>query len=140
MAIASLNINFEIGSNGSPTTLVTSLSNKTRSCDFSRTQDLPDATAFNGSGAKSFVAGLNEGEFALEFFWDSTVDSHLSGLIGYTTAVNFQYGPDGSTTGYPKYTGTCFLSNLSMPATVGDVKTITATFKPTGAITRGTFS
>ena len=140
MAQTSININFEIGSNGSPTTLVTTLSNKTKSCDFTRTQDLPDVTAFNNSGAKAFAMGLNEGEFGLEFQWDATVDAHLNGLIGYATAVNFQYGPDGSTSGYPKYTGTLFVTNVSQPSTVGAEKMISATFKPTGTITRGTFA
>lgn len=140
MAQTSLLINFEIGSNGTPTTLVTTLSDKITSVDFSRTRDLPEANVFNQGGAKSFVAGLSEGEFGVELMWDATVDAHLNGLVDYTTAISFQYGPDGSTSGKPKYTGSCFLTNLSAPATVGDVKTFSATFKPTGAITRSTFA
>lgn len=140
MATVGTQINFEIGSNGTPTTLVTTLSNKVSNVDFSRTQDLPDVTAFNGNGARAFAVGLNEGEFGVEFFWDATVDAHLNGLINYTTAISFQYGPDGSTSGYPKYTGSCFLSDLSTPQTVGDVKKFSATFKVTGSITRSTFA
>jgi hypothetical protein len=140
MAQTSLLLNFEIGSNGTPTTLVTTLSDKATSADFSRSQDLPEANVFNQGGAKSFVAGLTEGEFGMEFMWDTTLDAHLNGLIGYTTAVSFQYGPDGSASGKPKYTGSLFLTNLSNPATVGDVKVVSATFKPTGAITRSTFA
>ena len=140
MATTALNINFQIGSAGTETTLVTTLSDKVSSCDFSQTQDLPDATAFNGNGARSFVVGLREGEFAMEFFWDATVDAHLNGLFGNQTPVNYQYGPDGSSTGKRKYTGTLFVMNVSTPATVGDIKKVNATFKLNGAPTATTFA
>lgn len=135
MATVGLNIDFQLGSNGTPTTEV-DLSTKVRTADMSRTQDLPDVTAFNGNGARAFAAGLTEGSFDVEFFWDTTIDGHLSALIGYTTAVEFIYGPDGTTSGNPKYTGSVFLEDLSIPATVGDVKVFNATFKITGAVTR----
>ena len=140
MAQTSLLINFEIGSNGTPTTLVTTLSDKITSCDFSRNQDLPEANVFNQGGAKSFVVGLNEGEFSVDFMWDTTVDAHLENLIGYTTPVSFQYGPDGSASGKPKYTGSLYVQSIGNPATVGDVKVKSVTFKPTGAISRSTFA
>lgn len=138
MATVGLNIDFQLGSNGTPTTEV-DLSTKVRTADFSRTQDLPDVTAFNGNGARAFAAGLTEGSFDMEFFWDPTIDGHLSGLIGYTTAVEFIYGPDGDTASNPKYTGTAFLESLTIPATIGDVKVFQATFKVTGAVTRTTY-
>lgn len=138
MATVGLSINFELGSNGTPTTLV-DLSTKVRSIEFGREQDLPDVTAFNGNGARAFAAGLTQGTFSVEFFWDATIDSHLNGLIGYTTAVDFQYGPDGDTSGYPQFTGDCFLMSLSTPQAVGDVKVFSAEFQATGAITRSTF-
>lgn len=139
MATIGLNINFELGSNGSPTSLV-DLSDKVSSIDFGREQDLPDVTAFNGNGARAFAAGLTQGSFSVEFFWDATIDAQLNGLIGYTTAVDFQYGPDGDTNGYRQYTGDCFLASLSTPQTVGDVKKFSAEFQVTGAITAGTYS
>jgi hypothetical protein len=139
MATIGLNVDFQLGSNGSPTALV-DLSSKVSSVDFQREQDLPDVTAFNGNGARAFAAGLTQGSFSVEFFWDATVDEQLNNLVGYTTAVDFQYGPDGSTSGKPKYTGKCFLSSLGNPATVGDVKKFSGEFTITGAVTRGTFA
>ena len=138
MATVGLNIDFQLGSNGTPTTEV-DLSTKVRTADFSRTQDLPDVTAFNGNGARAFAAGLTEGSFDMEFFWDSTIDAHLNGLVGYTTPVEFIYGPDGTTSTRPKYTGTVFLESLNNPATIGDVKVFSATFKVTGAVGRTTY-
>lgn len=138
MATVGLNIDFQLGSNGTPSTLV-DLSTKVKTADFSRTQDLPDVTAFNGNGARAFAAGLTEGSFDVEIFWDTAVDGQINGLIGYTTAVSFQYGPDGSTSTRPKYTGTAFLESVNNPATIGDVKVFSATFKVTGAVTRATY-
>lgn len=139
MASIGLKVQFELGSNGTPTVLV-DLSNKVSQVDFSREQDLPDVTAFNGNGARAFAAGLTQGSFSVEFFWDATVDAHLNGLVGYTTAVDFEYGPNGDGSGEPKYTGKAFLQSLSNPATVGDVKKFSAEFIVTGAVTRATYS
>lgn len=138
MATIGLNVDFRLGSNGTPSTPV-DLSNKVSQVDFNREQDLPEVTAFNGNGARAFAAGLTQGTFSVEFFWDAAVDAQLNGLVGYTTPVDFQYGPDGSTSTYPKYTGKAFLTSLSNPATVGDVKKFSAEFQITGAVTRATF-
>lgn len=139
MATISLNNDFRLGSNGTPSTLV-DLSTKVSQVEFNREQDLPDVTAFNGNGARAFAAGLTQGSFSVEFFWDATVDGQLNGLVGYTTPINFQYGPDGGDSGKVRYTGTCFISSLSNPATVGDVKKFSAEFTITGAVTRGTYA
>lgn len=138
MATVGLNVDFQVGSNGTPTTEV-DISTKVKSVDFSRVQDILDVTAFNGNGFRAFAVGLQEATFDVEVFWDTTVDTHLSGLIGYTTAVEFIYGPDGTTSTRPKYTGTAFLESLSIPATIGDIKVFSATFKCTGTITRTTY-
>jgi hypothetical protein len=61
------------------------------------------------------------------------------GLVGYTTAVEFIYGPDGTTSTRPKYTGSVFLESVSLPATIGDIKVFSATFKCTGTVTRTTY-
>lgn len=138
MATVGLNIDFRLGSNGTPTVLI-DLSTKVKSVDFGREQDLPDVTAFNGNGARAFAAGLTQGSFSVEFFWDAVIDAHLNGLVGYTTPVDFQYGPDGSTVTFPRFLGDCFIQSLSTPQQVGDVKVFSAEFMVTGAITRNTF-
>lgn len=138
MATVGLNVNFTLGSNGSPTTPV-DLSTKVSSIDFGREQDLPDVTAFGTTGSRAYAAGLTSGTFKVELFWDATVDAHMNGLIGYQTAVNFVFGPDGSTSGYRKYTGTCFLKSLGEPIKVGEVKKFSMDFQITGAITATTY-
>lgn len=136
MATVGLNIDFQLDNTSG--TLV-DLSVKTSSIDFGREQDLPEVTAFNGNGARAFAAGLTQGSFSCEFFWDATIDAHLNSLIGHTTALEFVYGPDGSTGGYRKYTGSCFMKSLSTPQQVGEVKKFSAEFQITGAVTATTY-
>jgi hypothetical protein len=135
MATVGLNVDFQLGSNGTPTVKV-DISTKTRTVDFPREQDVLDVTAFNGNGFRAFAVGLQQATFSCEFFWDTTIDTHLAGLVGYTTAVDFIYGPDGTTTGRPKYTGTAFMKSLSIPATIGEIKVFSAEFQISGTITR----
>ncbi len=68
----------------------------------------------------------------VELFWDTTIDTHLNALLGYTTVVEFIYGPDGTTSTRPKFTGFCFLKSLSHPNTIGEVKVFTAEFQISG--------
>lgn len=138
MASVALNIDVQFGSNGTPTTEV-DVSTKVKTFSFPREQDMLDVTAFGTSGFRSFAVGLQSATFPAEFYWDTTIDTHLSGLMGYTTAVEFIYGPDGTTSGRPKYTGTMFLQNMDSSATVGEIKLISATFQISGVITRTTY-
>lgn len=137
MASVGLNIDWQIGSNGTPTTEV-DRSSYVRSADFSRVQDVLDTTPFNVT-AKTYAVGLMDNTFSIEYFWDTTIDTHMQALLGYTTAVEFIYGPDGTTTGRPKFTGTVFLKSLSAPTTIGEVKVFTCEFQCTGAVTRTTY-
>lgn len=137
MASVALACDFQFGSNGSATTEV-DRSSYVRSVDYSRVQDILDATPFAVT-ARTYVAGLMDNTMSVEFCWDTTLDTHLNALLGYTTAVEFIYGPDGTTSGRPKFTGTFFLKSLSHPNKIGEVKVITAEFQLTGAVTRTTY-
>src|SRR4051812_3097073 len=136
--IVSLNVDFQFGSNGTPSTLVDN-SAKTQNCDFPREQDMKDVTAFNGNGARAFAVGLSSATFKAAFFWDATIDGQLQGLIGYVTAINFQFGPDGSLSGKPKYTGSMFAKSVGQPVNIGDIKVINCEFQITGLIVRATY-
>lgn len=138
MATVSLNLDFQIGSNGTPTTEV-DISTKVKSVDFPREQDLLDVTAFGTTGFRSFAVGLQAATFTVEMFWDTTIDTHMNGLMGYTTQVEWIFGPDGTTSGRPKYTGFAFLKSLSNPVAVGEIKLFTAEFQISGIISRTTY-
>ncbi len=131
-------LDFRLGSNGTPTTLV-DVSNKVSDIKTNRGADTPEVTAFNGSGAKDYAAGLTEGSLSVEFFYDATLDTHLNGVLGYDTPINFQLGGLGPATGNPKKTGTCILKKLDDPRKVGDVMKLSAEFQVSGPITSGTY-
>jgi hypothetical protein len=131
-------LDFRLGSFGTPTTLV-DVSGKISDVKINRGADTPEVTAFNGSGAKDYAAGLTEGSFSVDFFYDATLDTHLNGLLGYDTPVNFQYGGLGAATGLPKKTGACLLKKLDDPRKVGDVMKFSAEFQVSGPIASGTY-
>lgn len=64
---------------------------------------------------------------------------HLVGLYGKTLSSTFQYGPDGSVAGKPRFTGECRLSNLELSFPYDNPTTFTAELLTDGAITEDTF-
>jgi hypothetical protein len=117
---------------------LTDISNTLTDVGFPAKVDTAEVTAF-GNSAKAYIVGLTDGTISLSGSFDATVDSLLSGVLGYATALNFQYGPEGSTTGYVKYTGTGFVTDYSKSGSVGAVVKYTATVQITGAVTRTTW-
>lgn len=109
----------------------------------SNSVDVAETTTF-GSEAKTYVSGQSDATISISGRYDSTAstgpDAVLNGLIGGETAVAFELGPEGSSTGKVKYTGNCFLTSYEVTAPVGDVVAFTASFQCSGAITKGTYS
>lgn len=132
-----INTVIKFGSSGSESTLV-DYSSKFSDFDFPRQQDLKDNTPFN-SAAHTYAVGLSDATFKGTAFWDTAFDAILNALIGDLTPINFEYGPDGNTTGNAKYTGTMFIKSIGNPVKVGDLKTVPVEFQVSGAITRATY-
>lgn len=104
---------------------------------------LVDVTAGGDSGHTWASDELEDGSFSVDFLWDpasNVVHDVLTSLRTVTAAGDFVIGPKGSTAGYPKISGTCWLEDLPMDVTVGDVVRCTGVpFKIDGAVTIGTF-
>ncbi|CAB5220407.1 hypothetical protein UFOVP238_46 [uncultured Caudovirales phage] len=105
--------------------------------NFPVTLDTPETTAF-GSTNKSYVVGIKDAKFTCSGMYASSADVVLQGIFGYATARAFQYGPQGNTTGYPRYTGSCFLVNYQVTGAVGDMVGFSCDFQVSGSITRDT--
>lgn len=109
--------------------------------DFTNTVDTAETSTF-GSVAKSYIGGLSDGTFSIGGKWDPTAttgpDAVLDGLVG-AAASAFIYGPQGTTTGFVKYSGNAILTQYKVTSPIGGVVTFTADFQITGAITRGVF-
>ena len=78
---------------------------------------LNEITALGDSGAR-FIPGLEDVVISLGGIFDDTATSGLDAVLGplraHTSAVDFEYGPEGSTTGDVKYFGTCWVARYDL--------------------------
>jgi len=118
---------------------LTDISNTLTDVSFPQSVDTAETSAF-GSSAKSYVVGLTDSTISVSGNWDATVDAHLAAILGQAASVSFEYGPEGSTSTYVKYSGECYLTSYEKSGAIGDVVTYSAEFQVTGAVTRGTWS
>jgi len=118
---------------------LTNISDTLTDVSFPQSVDTAETSTF-GSSAKSYVVGLTDSTVSISGNFDATVDAHLAGILGQAASVSFEYGPEGSTNGFVKYTGECYLTSYEKSGAIGDVVTYSAEFQVTGAVTRGTYS
>lgn len=115
------------------------ISDVLNSVSFPREVETLETTSF-GSTNRSYVVGFQDATISIEGSFDATVDGYLAGVVGTETSLSFEYGPEGSTNGFVKLTGECFLTSYEVSGGVGDIVSFSAEFQVTGAITRGTYS
>lgn len=118
---------------------LTDISNTLTDVSFPQSVDTAETTAF-GASAKTYIVGLTDGTFSVSGNFDATVDAHLAAIVGKADSVSFEYGPEGSTSTFVKYTGESLLTSYEKSGAIGDVVTYSAEFQVTGAITRGTYA
>lgn len=115
------------------------ISNTLNSVSFPREAEVLETTSF-GSSDRSYVVGFKNQTISIEGSFDATVDGYLAGVLGAADSLSFEYGPEGSTATYTKYTGECFLTSYETSAGVGDIVSYSAEFQITGAVTRGAYA
>lgn len=122
---------------------LTVLSTWINSTDFNPEQDVHDDTTYGQTG-HTYRGGLTNGTITISGLWDKTVstgpDVTLTGLLAKKTPVDFEFGPEGATSGDVKKSGMCVLQSYSTSAPVADLVTFTATFQISGAVTSGTYA
>ena len=105
-------------------------------------RELSDATAL-GSGGRNWHPSLENSIINLELMWsdDALVgpDTVLGPLRTHTAAVDFNYGPEGQTSGDIKYYGTCWVRNYKITSRVGNLVMASAELQVNGQVSRGTF-
>lgn len=120
----------------------TDLSAYLNQADLDQSVDMAE-TSTMGVEAKTFISGLSEAKITVAGFYDSTgttgPDAVLNPLVGSDTSSTFEYGPEGSTSGKIKFSGSCYVTSYKFTAPVGDVVGFSAEFQVTGAVTRGTY-
>ena len=118
---------------------LTDISDTLTDVSFPQTIETAETTSF-GSNAKTYIVGLSDATLSVSGNFDATVDAHLAGIAGQAATVSFEYGPEGSTSTFVKYTGEAILTSYEKSGAVGDVVTYSAEFQITGAVTRGAFA
>ena len=106
------------------------------------TRNLNEVTALGDSGAK-FIPGLEDVSFTLSGIFDDTATAGPDVVIGplraNPSAVDFEYGPEGSGSGDVKYSGTCWVLSYELRSRVGNRVEWSAALQVEGTVTRGTF-
>ena len=115
------------------------ISNTLTDVSFPQSVDTAETSSF-GDSAKTYIVGLSDSTISISGNFDATVDGYLAGGIGAAATLSFEYGPEGSTSTYVKYSGECILTSYEKSGAIGDVVTYSAEYQVTGAVTRGTWS
>lgn len=118
---------------------LTDISNVLNNVSFPREIETVETTSF-GSSYRTYVVGFQNATISIEGTWDATVDAHLAGILGQDATVSFEYGPEGSTSTYVKFTGESYMTSYETSGAVGEVVTFSAEFQVSGAITRGAYA
>jgi hypothetical protein len=118
---------------------LTDISNTLTDVSFPRSVDTAETSAF-GDDAKTYIVGLSDATVSVSGNYDATVDAHLAGVLGQAATLSFEYGPEGSTSTFVKYTGECILTSYEKSGAIGDVVTYSAEFQVTGAVTRDVYA
>jgi len=102
-----------------------------------------ELTTTLGSSSQSRVLTLKDGSFSIDFVYDRTggtptIYNHIKGIYGGLSgggSVSFDISPEGTTSGYPKFTGEAHMVSWTLPIAVGDKLKISANFECTGDVT-----
>lgn len=118
------------------------LTSYVNSVSFSRDVDTAETTTF-GDDDKEYIVGLRGAELSIEGNYDSAAstgpDTVIPGTLGSATALDWEYGPEGSASGKTKYSGTGFVTAYETSAEIGDKVGFSASIQITGAVTKGTY-
>ncbi len=114
------------------------ISDACNSISFPREAEVLETTSF-GSSDRTYIVGFKNATVSVEGSFDATYDGYLAGILGQSATVSFEYGPEGSTATFTKYTGECIMTSYETSAGVGDVVNFSASFQISGAVTRGAY-
>lgn len=108
-----------------------------------RAIETAETTAF-GSNDKTYITGLADATISLSGMFDASVDTQIGGDIanlksGSVSSLTFEYGPAGSASGRPKFTGEAIITSYEVASPVGDVVTYSLELQVTGAVSGTTF-
>ncbi len=105
-------------------------------------RSLNEVTALGDGGAR-FIPGLEDVTIVLAGIFDNTATSGPDAVLGplrtHGSAVDFEYGPEGSGSGEVKYSGTCWVLSYDLRSRVGNRVEWSARLQVENTVNRGTF-
>lgn len=116
MAIRGIGASFKIENGSSPSTM-TDVSTYLDNIQGTSSPDRLDGTTFQPGVAaplKVEIRGFDAKGFSLSGKWTAAAETFFTGIEG-VEGLNYEYGPDGTTTGKPKIYGTCNSISYSGP-------------------------
>lgn len=116
---------------------LTDISQYVTSVSFTHSAETIDVTRL-GQTTRAFVKGLIGASIDLEGIWDTYVGTGIFLLGTATTAVDWEYYPQGTASGKTIYSGNCFLADHNPTGGVEDAVTWSASLTVDGAVTVGT--
>lgn len=127
--------------------VLTDISNKCKNVDFPQEAELLETTTFQAT-AKTYIVGFKDNKISVQGNWDAALDAHLNAILGASEPTgqpasegfDFEYGPEGSTTGSTKYTGKCLLVKFQKNSAVSAVSMFTAELQVTGDALRSSYA
>lgn len=117
---------------------LTNISTYVKDCSLAQSVDTPETSTF-GNNSKTFITGLSSGTFSVSGLFDPTCNTVLAGIVGASATKSFEYGPAGTGTGAPKFTGEAILTSYNVSSDVADAVQFSAEFQVSGAVTVGTY-
>jgi hypothetical protein len=91
-----------------------------------------------GLTGKAYIPGLQDATFKLTGIFDGTADAAFVAM-NQVASMPVIYGPQGSTTGLPKYTCNVIMNKYSMATSTKAAGTFEADFTVTGGWTRSVY-
>jgi len=121
----------------------TNLSNTLNEISMPREIETAETTAF-GDQDKTYITGLSDATVSLSGMFDATTDSAIATIItnlksGSIASASFTYGPSGSASSNPKFTGEALVTSYEISSPVADVITYSLELQVTGGVTASTY-
>ena len=107
-----------------------------------RSVDMAEVSVF-GNDTKQYIAGLEDGTISISGPYDPVIDAQIDGVIvairtGTLATASFQYDPQGSTMGLPRYDAECLVTSYDPPTSMSDAVRYSLDLQVTNGITRTT--
>lgn len=123
---------------------LTDISSIGKDATLSRSTDTADASHF-GTQDKEYVAGMTDATFEIKGLFTTAQDEMISDVYdaqaaGTIDSITVEYGPEGNTTGKPKYTQETILTGVDVAGSVGDLVSLSLKFQRTGGTTRDVYA